>query len=351
MAYKIEKEYKHDYATPWMKLGRKIHGLFYYWVKDRRKLYPLYASYRHRNKKPVEREFKHYITELPAYLAGFGHGLGAWRAGLIASTLFPVEYAYSPMVDKNWDNLLGLGESFPVARDLIKCGYKKVLLPYYDMSSEESMETIRKIIRSYRGRNVVFYNEYEQWTAEGDDIRGDELIRDLFWKSSARDDDTLLYDKNEYNIAVHIRRGDVKSRRIQGDPSMAKRWLELKYYSNLIKQLSCGPLKNKKTHFYIFSEGLESDFIELKCLSDMFRLSFCLDMSAPDVFLHICHADMILAAPSSFSIEAGAICRGKKIVPDREWLLIPDTEEWGRASEDGFIDERKLEKWFENTEI
>ena len=345
--YKVKKEYKHDYATHRMKAGRKLHGLFYRCIKDYRRAYPFYASYRHRNKKPAAGETSHYITELPAYMAGFGHGLGAWRAGLVASTILPAEYAYSPMVDSEWDETLGLGEGFPKADELLRNGYKKVRLPYYDMSSKENLDLIRDIMSSYGGQKVVFYNEYEQWTKKGDDIRGDELIRNIFWKSSQRHRDSLIYDKNELNIAVHIRRGDVEALRRQGDTGMNRRWMELDYYVKLMSTLT--EVLHPDPHFYIFSEGREEDFEELKSvrLPDGRNavLTFCLDMPAPASFLHICHADVILAAPSSFSIVAGAICPGKKIVPDRDWLIIPDNDEWIRADEEGSVKNVNLKEW------
>ncbi len=350
--YRSKKEDKHDYASIKQKAIRKIHGMFYRKVGDKKKAYPLYRSYRHRNKKPVNGETSHFITEEPAYLAGFGHGLGAWRAGLIASTLLPASYAYSKMVNEEWDEVLGLGERFPQADELIRKGYKKVLLPYYDMSSEESLGLIRDIMASYNGQKVVFFNEYEQWTKKGDDIRGDELIREIFWASGQRKKDRLLYDPAMINVAVHIRRGDVETLRNLGDASMNRRWMELGYYTRLMKDLAenCPEAGNKKDlHFYVFSEGREENFAELTDIvmnnGKRLKITFCLDMAAPASFLHICHADIILAAPSSFSIEAGAICRGLKIVPDRDWLIVPDNDEWCRVDEEGVLKGKNIKEW------
>ena len=173
MSYKISKNEKHDYASLSQKIIRKLHKLFYRMIGDRKKAYPFYRSYRHRNKKTdpnKEALTSHYMTEYPGYLAGFGHGLGAWRAGLVNAGRFGLSYAYTPMVNQAWEETLGLGENFPGAKDLLNRGYRKVLLPYYDMNDPASIELIQQIVASYRGENDVFYNEHEQWTGIGDDI-------------------------------------------------------------------------------------------------------------------------------------------------------------------------------------
>ncbi len=388
--YHLKKEEKHDYAGWGRKLYRRLHRAFYKILGDRKKAYPFYASYRHlksderKNKAPdlpdknsddrdtalfsgmdettwshgyaevnhsvptgqiatYFRNFhaEHYITELPAYMAGFGHGLGAWRTGLVASIRLGLPYAYTPMVTPGWETTLGLGEGMPLATELLKKGYKKVLLPYYDMNSPGDMALVRRIIRSYRGRKAVFYNEYEQWTKTGDDIYGDTLIRQIFHASPTRQKDKLLYKEKEYNIAVHIRRGDVSALLNQGDTSMQRRWLELSYYAQLMKTITELAKENRfdrKLHFYIFSEGKEEDFKELTVLhsgdAPAPDITLCLDVSAESSFLHICRADLILTAPSSFSIESGAINPCKKVVPDRDWLTYPSNEEWLVADAD-----------------
>ena len=331
---RIKKEEKHDYATFGEKIQRKIHKSIYKLLGDYKKAYPFYRSYRHRTQKPELKNDRDgyeflYMTERPAYMAGFGHGLGAWRAGLMNAKRFGISYAYTPMVNRDWEEALGLGESFPDAKELLRQGYKKILLPYYDMNDPVSRNLVRSILDSYRGEKVVFYNEYEQWTAAGDDIEGDKIVRKLFWESGTRKKDRLIYQPGKLNIALHIRRGDVSSRLSGGDTSMKKRWLELSYYSSLMKQFLETVTKPEDLRFYVFSEGEEKDFEELKQVSS--NITFCLDMSAERSFVHLCYADLLVTAPSSFSIVAGAIQKGIKIVPERDWLTIPDTEEWVRA--------------------
>ncbi len=337
--YRIKKEYKHDYAGIGKKLYRKLHSSFYKICGSREKAYPFYASYRHRNVKPKtdNKEYRHYITEVPVYLAGFGHGLGGWRTGLMSAERFGLEYAYTPMVNREWETTLDLGHDLDKAKELISRGYKKVRLPYYDMNRKESCDLIRQIIESYRGRNVVFYNEYQQWTADGDDRKGDVRIRELFWSSPKRKTDSLLYEADTVNVAVHIRRGDVTVGLANGDESMKVRWLELSYYKELIAALSGQVFKDTKIRFYIFSEGEEEDFSELK--ESGAELVFCLKMSAPESFLHLCYADILLTAPSGFSMIAGAINRGVKITPEGNFLVAPRETSWIRAGKNGELPE------------
>ena len=349
--YHIDKSVRHDYASIGDKIKLKMHSVFYRIIKDRTKAYPFYRSYRHRNAKgKMSAEngensgFEQlYMAECPNPLAGFGHGLGSWRAGLVNAERLGIKYAYSPMVNRSWDEKMGLGDGFPKASELLSQGYKKVLLPYYDMDSKESVALIKQIIGSYRGEKVVFVNEHEQWTADGDDIYGDRLIRDIFWKSGARNRDNLVYDKDgsHINVALHVRRGDVKALLEQGDRSMLDRWLDNSYYAEVMKTiLGCAPDPDK-VFFYLFSEGDKEQFSDLFGITP--NLSILTDLSAEDSFINICRADIIVTAPSSFSVIAGAFSYGLKLYPDKGWLTIPDTDEWVKVSTEGALDENGCE--------
>lgn len=350
--YHIDKSVRHDYASTEDKIKLKIHSLFYKIVKDRTKAYPFYRSYRHRNVEPKfglsgqnGDGYEHlYMTECPNPLAGFGHGLGSWRAGLVNAERLGIKYAYSPMVNPSWDEKMGLGEGFPSVQELVNKGYKKIRMPYYDMDSKESVALIKQIIESYRGEKVVFINEHEQWTADGDDIYGDQLIRELFWKSATRARDNLVYDNDEshVNVALHIRRGDVKALLEQGDKSMLDRWLDNDYYAAVMKQILELSNEPDRVCFYLFSEGDAEQFADLRGSTDHFKIMT--GLSAEDTFINICHADIIVAAPSSFSIIAGAFTYGLKLYPDKGWLTIPDTKEWVKVGLDGIIDENGAEE-------
>ena len=345
--YHIDKSVRHDYASIGDKIKLKIHSYFYKIIKDRTKAYPFYRSYRHRNVKSKGNTSDGnnaghenlYMTESPNALAGFGHGLGSWRAGLVNAKRLGLKYAYSPMVNPSWDEKMGLGEGFPKVTELLSRGYRKVLLPYYDMDSKESVELVKQIINSYCGEKVVFINEHEQWTADGDDIYGDQLIRELFWKSSTRKRDYLVYDedKSHINVALHIRRGDVKALLEQGDKSMLDRWLDNGYYALVMRTVLELAQKPENVYFYLFSEGDRAQFKDLLDITS--NLTILTDLSAEDSFINICRSDIIVAAPSSFSIIAGAFSYGLKLFPDKKWLTIPDNDEWVRVSSDGAIDE------------
>ncbi|MCR5249795.1 MAG: hypothetical protein K6E50_04235 [Lachnospiraceae bacterium] len=335
--YHLTKEEKHDYGSFSQKLQRKLSGVLFRLCGGREKAYPFYRSWKHRNRtiRNKTEGWKHYMTEEPAYLAGFGHGLGAWRTGLVHAKLFGLEYAYTPMVSTAWEETLGLGDGMVRAAELLSKGFRKVVLPYYDTAREADLAMIRQIIRSYEGENVLFYNEYEQWTKKGDDIAGDEMIRDLFWKSSRRKAEKLTFAADWLSIALHIRRGDVQSRLRQGDETMRSRWLDTDYYIRIASMLEREVFPEGGIRFYVFSEGKKEDFPEFDALSS--PVEFCLDMPEQQCFLHMCHADLLVTAASSFSIVSGAINPHVKIVPDRKWLIFPDTEEWIVATEDGEI--------------
>ena len=120
---------------------------------------------------------------------------------------------------------------------------------------------------------------------------------------------------------------------------MRKRWVDLEYYLLTMRQIESAI--TKKICFYVFSEGDEKDFEILKSVSS--KVVLCMGMSEQQSFLHICCADLILAGCSSFSIIAGALSYNTKIVPNRDWLTIPDDEEWIIADDKTGIAKKDLE--------
>ena len=330
-------QYKHDYSTKKDKIFRKLHSTFFKLIKDKEKANIFYASYRHRNKKAGKVYVIQYMTQQPNFGAGFGHGLDVWRAGVVNAKALGLEYSYTPMVTEEWDRALGLGEKEMSTEKLIKQGYRVVRLPYYEMRDKASRELIEKIIRSYRGEKVIFLNEFEQECSPKDTGIGNDFMRRKFFEASSRKDDKLIFEKDKVNVAVHIRRGDVSEGLKAGDESMRKRWLDESYYVKVIGAVDEKIKKeNKEAVYYIFSEGSEEDFPELK---KMENLRFCLDMNAIDSFVHMCRADFLITGLSSFSYDPGLINPAKKIAPKKFWNPYPKNGEWILADEEGNLEE------------
>ncbi len=344
----MKKKYRHDYSSPAQKLRYKI--LNHIRVLTLRKpestkyTYPLYPSYRHIKHKPSEgfNESENYMTEEPTRTSGFGHGLGSWRAGYINSCVFDLPYAYHPMVNEKWDKALGLGEGERSVDELLKAGYKKVLLPYYVPGEKDSYEIIKKIIDSYKDEKVIFFNGPDQRSGGYPEEPGNEFIRKKFYSSSARKNDKTPYKDGKINVAVHVRRGDVKESVDAGETHLLGYWLDDSYYIGLLDLISG---MNDKICFYLFSEGDREDFRAFEKYGD--RISFYLNESAQDTFINMCRADLLLIAPSSFSREAGNINKNLKIASDKQ-KGYPDNGQWIIADKNGKLkpdDIKKLETY------
>ncbi|MCR5727937.1 MAG: alpha-1,2-fucosyltransferase [Lachnospiraceae bacterium] len=335
----INTEYKHDYENIIQKAYRIVHNLFYKCIKDKKRAYPLYASYRHRKKLVKDsKNVIQYMSQKPSYNAGFGHGIDIWRNGIINSEMFHLRYAYMPMVSSEWEDSLGFSENETEVGSLKLKGYRQILLPYYDPNEKWSVDLIREIIKSYKGEKIIFLNEMEQQSKKDHFMIGADYMRRKFWESSKRRNDRLLYNKGEISVAVHIRRGDVSEGIKKGNEKLKKRWLDEDYYISLMgKILGFGSTDNIR--FYIFSEGNKEDFSKINMFNG--DVEFCLDMSPIDSFIHMCRADLLIVGLSSFSYDPGLINKSLKIASDRFWNPYPDNGEWIIADKFGMIEKDK----------
>ncbi len=338
----MKKEYKHDYESPVKKAGRKIKTVFFGLFKDPKKTYPFYASYRHRKvKRSAAAPVTQYMTQEPDYSAGFGHGVDVWRNGIINAALFGLEYAYTPMVNKAWEQELGFSENENSVSELKRSGYRVVKLPYYEPDDEKSISLIKEITASYRGEKVIFLNEHEQNCNNDFFMTGADYMRRKFWAASRREHDKLIYRDGEISVAVHIRRGDVSVGVANGQENMKKRWLSEEYYITVMEKIK-EILAGRKMRFYIFSEGVKEDFPLINKMDA--DICFCLDMGAVDSFIHMCRADLLVVGLSSFSYDPGLINTNLKIASDRFWCPYPDNGEWILADADGRFPEAEEEK-------
>src|SRR5690606_20370463 len=114
-------------------------------------------------------------------------------------------------------------------------GYKKVLLPLFDEFKQSDLALIRSIINSYNDQNVVFVAEQDQFYFDQFGVL-DELKK-KFYKAEARKNDKLLYSKETFNIAIHIRRGDITVGQKNKNPNLLMRWQDSQYFEKVLKKV------------------------------------------------------------------------------------------------------------------
>lgn len=321
------------------KLGRKVYNLYLNLIckcSFRRYCF-FYASYRHSLTHRAVGTNENYIAARPNPGAGIGHQMANWMAGFYLSEALELRFAnipfssyHDPWQPTIWNKLLGFGDGEVDYKDLLARGYKRVLLPLFNTQDEEQLAVIRRIVGSYADRRVVFVCEQDQFYR---DLH--TLIPELqrkFYTTVARKQDKLIYEQGHFNIAVHVRRGDIMTD--SNNANLSMRYLANDYYVRVLSQVLEHVRHNSPIHIYLFSQGKPEDYPEF---SNFVNLHWCMHMGAVDSFLHMVYADLLITSKSSFSYKPALLNRGIKVSPLNFWHGYPDSEDWIMADDEGEV--------------
>lgn len=321
-----------------MKIARKLVSLK---IRFFRKtfLYPfLYLSYwhylLHKKQLMVDKSICYYSAR-PNPGAGIGHQMANWIAGFWYARQFGLKFAYLPFSTKKWDDFLGFGEGEITVAELKGKGYKIRKLPLFDESNGKEIELNKQIIQSYAGKKIVLIAEQDQFYMAQYGVMDD--LKRKFYSAPARNNDSLIYSEAHFNIAIHVRRGDIMS-----DPSnanLAMRYLSNDYFEKVLKQVVDSIQISKPIHIYFFSQGIPADYPEFLKFPN---LHWCLDMNAQDSFLHLVYADLLITSKSSFSYKPALLNNGIKVCPKNFWHGYPNTKDWILCENDGSFDVNQL---------
>lgn len=304
--------------------------------------YPfLYASYWHMRfrKRLPEEKFRNYFAARPNPGAGIGHQMANWIAGYWYAKQFDLKFAHIafsdsriPYTKSSWEAFLGFGEGEVTVEELVrKRGYQIVRIPMFDEESEPDLQMLRRIIRSYTDRQVVFLAEQDQYYKDQYGVRS--TIQDKFFNAPVERGE-LLYDQEEgIHIAIHIRRGDVTE--TSSNANITMRWLDTSYYQRVLAAL-LKVLEGYKTQIYIFSQGKKEEF---EPYFPFPHVHYCMDMTAKDSFWHLVKADILLISKSSFSYKPALLSKGFIVAPEHFWHGYPDSKKWIVVNEEGDVDE------------
>ena len=307
----------------WMRLEGKMRNTPYYYY-----IYRAFWNYKFSSKKDVllkEEDF--FLTGIPSPGAGIGHQMANWISGLWWAKSFEVNYAYSAFSNSTWDSFLGFGHNQETVESLKNKGYKARRIPNFDENDSE-IELIKNILKSYSGKKVVFLCEYNQFYMNQYGVIED--IKEMFYNAPAREKDQLVYDSNNFNIAFHVRRGDIMLD--PSHPNLAMRYIANDYFEKVLDNTLKEVKTDKPIHIYFFSQGKESDFGEFAKYNN---LHWCLDMNAQQSFLHMVYADALIISKSSFSYKPALLNNGIKVCPEKFWHGYPDDASWILADNNG----------------
>lgn len=299
-----------------------------------KKLYPyIYKSYWHyllSNKNKSNTNNTCYYSARPNPGAGIGHQIANWIAGYWYAKQSRLKFAHIPFSTSTWDEFLGFGNDETTVAELKNKGYKTRRLPLFDENNKKEVELNKKIIQSYAGEKVVFIAEQDQFYRNQYGVI-DELKK-KFYSAPARKNDHLIYSPNNFNIAIHVRRGDIMAD--PSNPNLAMRYLSNDYFEKVLEQVVTNLHTAKPIHIYFFSQGKPEDYPEFVKYKN---LHWCLDMNAQESFLHFVYADLLITSKSSFSYKPALLNNGIKVCPRKFWHGYPNTKDWILCENDGTI--------------
>lgn len=299
-------------------------------------LYRSYWHYRFSNKNNVVTHLN-YFSAIPNPGAGIGHQMANWIAGYWFAQQFHLSFAHIPFSSSKWEFFLGFGEGEITVADLIQKGYKKIRLPLFDELTPKEVELTKKIVASYQNEKIIFIAEQDQYYSDQFGIL--KYIKEKFHTAPARNDDQLIFDSESFNIAIHVRRGDIVIGQENQNPNLLMRWQGNDYFVKVL----CNVVENLKIKkpiaIYLFSQGQKKDFPEFEHFENLY---FCLDMNAQDSFLHMVKADLLITSKSSFSYKPALLSNGIKVCPQDFWHGYPETEDWILADNGGYFDVNRL---------
>ncbi len=298
------------------------------------KLYPyLYRSYWNalfsKSVKPGTKA-SCYLTARPNPGAGIGHQLANWIAGYWFAKQFGLQFAHMPFSTEAWEQFLDFGEGEVTVEELKKQGYKIRRIPLFSEDNYKEVEVIKKIILSYQGGKVIMLCEQDQFYRDQFGVM--DAIQQKFHTAPARKKDQLVFQENHFNIAIHVRRGDILN-----DPNnlnLQMRYIANDYFKNVLDEILQKVTTSKPKHIYFFSQGKPEDYPEFASYDN---LHWCLDMGAQDSFLHMVYADCLITSKSSFSYKPALLNQNLKVCPENFWHGYPERADWILANQKGHL--------------
>lgn len=297
----------------------------------------LYRSFWHSvlnlNFNNISKNQKNYMSIDVDPGAGIGHQLANYNSAIWYAKKFNLIHAHTSFPNKKWEKLLGFNYSTICLENLLNKGYKKIKLPIFKEGDLIEISKIKKIIHSYRDKKIIFFLENNQGYTKQYQVA--EILKEKFFSSKKRSKDKLIYSIKDFNIAVHIRAGDI----MNNEKLINKRFLDINYFIKTINE-SLSIIKTpKKKKIHIFSESKLDSFSKL---TNFKNIKFCHNLNQYKTFLHFVYADLLITSKSSFSYKAALISKGIKVSPKNFWHGYPyNDKKWILTNANGRFKKNK----------
>ena len=281
----------------------------------------LYRSFWHSvlnlNFNNISKNQKNYMSIDVDPGAGIGHQLANYNSAIWYAKKFNLIHAHTSFPNKKWEKLLGFNYSTICLENLINKDYKKIKLPIFKEGDLIEISKIEKIIHSYRDQKIIFFLEYNQGYIKQYQVA--EILKEKFFSSKKRSKDKLIYNIKDFNIAVHIRVGDI----MNNEKLINERFLDINYFIKTINKSLSIINTPKKIIIHIFSGDKLNSFSKL---TNFKNIKFCHNLNQYKTFLHFVYADLLITSKSSFSYKAALISKGIKVSPKNFWHGYPKND-------------------------
>lgn len=284
--------------------------------------YFFYKSYWHSliNKKISIKKLnskKNYLSINVDPGAGIGHQIANYNSGIWFSKKFNLNHAHTSFPDTRWEKLLDFASSAANSKTILNTGYQKVLLPIFNEKNLNEISKIKKIVRSYENKKVIFFLEFNQYYKKQYEVA--PILNKKFFTSKERKKDKIIFNKKNYNIAIHVRIGDITST----EKLRKKRFLDVDYFILAINKALSVIKTKKKIKIHIFAQSYQSYFSKF---TKFRNVHYFFDLNQYKTFLHFIYADLLITSKSSFSYKAGLISKNIKISPKIFWHTYPKND-------------------------
>jgi len=280
--------------------------------------------------------------------AGIGDQIvTSWSEAYLLARHYGLTFVHHPFVESphdtcDWEDFLGFGiGETQIQQILTYKDLKTVWLPPMSLANQDNISLLGRIINQiYPQNNILFRlprNIYLQTALDQSDTM--PAIYSKKYRATRRKWPVeVSFDVRHLHIGVHIRRGDVSKLKETNLQQWRWRWVSDVYYLNVLRDL-LAVIEDMPCVVHIFSDGSEA---ELCAFRQVPYCVFHLDGDPKHAFHGLVSADVLVSSPSAFSICAGKISSGVKLIGGhfdqaQFRLFVPETADWIRVESDGHL--------------
>jgi hypothetical protein len=283
--------------------------------------------------------------------AGIGDQIvTSWSEAYMLARQYDLTFVHHPFIrsphdNSDWESFLGFGVGEMEAEQVLTNNdLKTVWLPPISLADQKNISLVGGIINQvYPDSNILFRLASKIYFKT--DLDQSKIMPAVYSTKYEAARCKLPLDANFdpqiLHIGVHIRRGDVSTLKETNIQQWKCRWVSDAYYLNALGDLRT-LIGEMPFQVHIFSDGTEA---ELGAFHHVPHCVFHLHDDSKRSFHGLVSADILVSSSSAFSICAGKISSGVKLIGcdfdhDQFRLFVPETPDWVRLESTGHLSRR-----------